>query len=50
MSFEVRVARDQVDRARQVIQEAQAGGPKAADEAEALFEAKAAMIPQKKNP
>jgi hypothetical protein len=50
MSFEVRVARDQVDRARQVIQEAQAGGPKAADEAEALFEARAAMTPQRKNP
>ena len=38
MSFEVRVARDQVDRAREVINEAQAGGPAAADEAELLSE------------
>jgi hypothetical protein len=50
MSFEVRVARDQVDRARAVIQEAQAAGPKAADEAEALFEAQSAATPKKKTP
>jgi Putative prokaryotic signal transducing protein len=48
-SFEVRVARDQVDRAREVIQEAQAAGPRAADEAEALFEAQSAT-PKKKTP
>jgi hypothetical protein len=46
MSFEVRVARDQVDRAREVIQEAQAAGPQAADEAEALFEAQSAATPK----
>ena len=39
MSFEVKVARDQVEHAREVIQEAQAAGPKAAEEAEAQFEA-----------
>src|ERR1700683_788021 len=39
MSFEVRVARDQTERAREVLNEAEAGGPAAADEAEALFEA-----------
>jgi hypothetical protein len=50
MSFEVRVARDQVDRAREVITEAQAAGPKAADEAEALFEAQAAANPKRKTP
>ena len=39
MSFEVRVARDQVERARGVIAEAQAAGPAAADSAEAQYEA-----------
>ncbi len=34
LPFEVRVARDQVDRARQLIAEAQAEGPAAAEEAE----------------
>jgi hypothetical protein len=38
MSFEVRVARDQVERAREVINEAQAAGPAAAEEAEMLSE------------
>lgn len=50
MSFEVRVARDQVERARETITEAQAGGPAAAEEAEALFEAQSADKPKKKNP
>ena len=50
MSFEVRVARDQVDRAREVIQEAQAAGPKAADEAEAFFESQSAATSKKKTP
>jgi hypothetical protein len=49
MSFEVRVARDQTERARQVLNEAEAGGPAAADEAEALFEAQAADNPKKTN-
>jgi hypothetical protein len=35
LSFEVRVARDQVQRAREVIHEAQAAGPAAAEEAAA---------------
>jgi hypothetical protein len=39
MSFEVRVARDQVERAREVIAEAQAAGPAAAESAEAQYEA-----------
>jgi len=47
LSFEVRVARDQVGRAREVIKEAQAAGPKGADEAEAVFEAEAAAAPKK---
>jgi|SRR5579871_709708 len=34
LSFEVRVARDQVTRAREIIRDAQAAGPEAADEAE----------------
>ena len=46
MSFEVRVARDQVERAREVIREAQAGGPKAAEEAEALFESRSQIPPK----
>ncbi len=50
MSFEVRVARDQVARAREVLNEAQAAGPAAAEEAEALFEAQAADAPKKANP
>jgi hypothetical protein len=50
MSFEVRVAHDQVDRAREVITEAQAAGPKAADEAEALFEAQSVASQKKKTP
>jgi hypothetical protein len=49
MSFEVRVAHDQVERAREVVNEAQAGGPAAADEAEALFEAQAADNPKTTN-
>jgi hypothetical protein len=50
MSFEVRVARDQVERAREVVNEAQAAGPRAAEEAEALFEAQSAETPKKTNP
>ncbi len=50
MSFEVRVARDQVERAREVLNEAQAAGPAAADEAEALLEAQSADTPKKTNP
>jgi Putative prokaryotic signal transducing protein len=50
MSFEVRVARDQVERAREVIAEAQAAGPAAADEAEALFEAQSAAEPKQSKP
>jgi len=42
LSFEVRVARDQVERARQLIAEAQAAGPAAADEAELESEGGAA--------
>ena len=38
-TFEVKVARDQAERAREVINEARAAGPSAAEEAEALFEA-----------
>lgn len=49
MSFEVRVARDQVERAREVVNEAQAAGPVAAEEAEALFEAQSAETPKKTN-
>jgi hypothetical protein len=47
MSFEVRVARDQVERAREVINEAQAGGPAAAEEAEMLSETQATDQPGK---
>jgi hypothetical protein len=47
MSFEVRVARDQVERAREVIAEAQAAGPAAAESAEAQYEAEAAESPKK---
>jgi hypothetical protein len=36
--FDVRVAREQADRARQVIAEAESGGPAAADEAEQASE------------
>jgi len=39
LSFEVKVARDQAQHAGEVIKEAQAGGPLAAEEAEALGEA-----------
>lgn len=42
MSFEVRVARDQVDRARDLIAEAQNAGPAAAEEAELESEGGAA--------
>jgi hypothetical protein len=49
MSFEVRVARDQVERAREVLNEAQAAGPAAAEEAEALFESQAADAPKRTN-
>jgi len=49
MSFEVRVARDQVERAREVVSEAQAAGPAAAEEAEALFESQTADTPKKAN-
>jgi hypothetical protein len=47
MSFEVRVARDQVERAREVVKEAQAAGPTAAEEAEALFESETTGKPKK---
>jgi Putative prokaryotic signal transducing protein len=50
MSFEVRVAHDQVERAREVVDEAQAGGPLAAEEAEARFEAESSETPKKTNP
>jgi hypothetical protein len=49
MSFEVRVARDQVERAREVLNEAQAAGPAAAEEAEALFESETANTPKNTN-
>jgi hypothetical protein len=49
MSFEVRVARDQVERAREVVNEAQAAGPRAAEEAEALFESQTTETPKKAN-
>src|ERR1700693_3288184 len=49
MSFEVRVARDQVERAREVVKEAQAAGPIAAEKAEALFESETAETPKKAN-
>jgi hypothetical protein len=49
MSFEVRVAHDQVERAREVVNEAQAAGPAAAEEAEARFEAESAGAPKKTN-
>jgi hypothetical protein len=49
MSFEVRVARDQVERAREVVKEAQAAGPAAAEEAEALFESQTADPPKTAN-
>jgi hypothetical protein len=49
MSFEVRVARDQVARAREVVKEAQAAGPAAAEEAEALFESQTADPPKTAN-
>ena len=42
MSFEVRVARENVDRARQLIAEAQNAGPEAAEEAELESEGGAA--------
>jgi hypothetical protein len=50
MLFQVHVARDQVERAREVIREAQAAGPAAAEEAEALFEAQAAAQPKQSKP
>ena len=50
MSFEVRVARDQVERAREVVNEAQAGGPMAAEEAEARFEAQCSEPLKKTDP
>jgi hypothetical protein len=50
MSFEVRVARDQVERAREVLNEAQAAGPVAAEEAEALFESQTGAESKKANP
>jgi hypothetical protein len=50
MSFEVRVAHDQVERAREVIDEAQAGGPLAAEEAEERFEAQSSDKLKKTNP
>ena len=37
-TFDVRVARDQAARAREIVTEAQAGGPLAAEEAEKLSE------------
>jgi hypothetical protein len=46
MSFEVRVAHDQVEHAGRVLKEAEAGGPAAAEAAEALFEAQAADNPK----
>lgn len=46
MPFEVRVARDQVQRARALLREAQAGGPAAAEEAEALFESRSQIPPK----
>lgn len=49
MSFEVRVARDQVERARAVVSEAQAAGPAAAEEAEALFESQTNETSKKTN-
>jgi hypothetical protein len=49
MSFELRVAHDQVERARQVLREAEAAGPRAAEEAEALFESQTAEKPKKAN-
>ncbi len=49
MSFEVRVARDQVERAREVINEAQAAGPLAAEEAEMLSETQASDSTSKGN-
>lgn len=49
MSFELRVARDQVERAREVLSEAEAAGPRAAEEAEALFESQTADKPKKAN-
>jgi Putative prokaryotic signal transducing protein len=49
MSFEVRVAHDQVERAREVVNEAQAAGPMAAEKAEALFESETAETPKKAN-
>jgi len=39
LSFEVRVARDQAQRAREILIEAEAAGPLAAEEAQALLEA-----------
>jgi hypothetical protein len=50
MSFEVRVAHDQVERAREVVNEAQAGGPLAAEEAEERFEAQSSDKLKKTNP
>jgi hypothetical protein len=45
MSFEVRVAHDQVQHAREVIEEAQAAGPAAAESAETQYEAGTAEPP-----
>jgi hypothetical protein len=50
MSFEVRVAHDQVERAREVVNEAQAGGPLATEEAEERFEAQSSDKLKKTNP
>jgi hypothetical protein len=50
MSFEVRVAHDQVERAREVIDEAQAGGPLAAEEAEERLEAQSSDKLKKTKP
>jgi hypothetical protein len=45
LTFEVRVPKDQVEQARQVIAEAKAGGPAAADEAEQHSEGEAPLNP-----
>jgi hypothetical protein len=50
MPFEVRVARDQVGRARDVVNEAQAAGPAAAEEAEAFLETQTGNIRKKISP
>jgi hypothetical protein len=46
MSFEVRVTHDQVQHAREAIEEAQAAGPAAAERAETQYEAEAAEPPR----